>query len=221
MGPEITRLYGKGDWPGLSLLYNYSERFIFFCIPIVNLGVFSVSPLLLTLWLHKGGLFSLPLYAVMTGIAFVMCAKEHKFNFQFSTNTHESLARVMFFSYLAMAALSVLFIHLFSVTGLLAAWLLTEVFQLIYIMRLNFDLFSHHEKVEIAYVIKLAIFAIVGIAVAMFVLQKTYAMSLVVRIAAAITEGLVVAAISYLAFDMAVVMKKFMPKVTQRFGFAK
>lgn len=220
MGPEITRLYGKQDWSGLSLLYNYSERFIFFCIPVVNLGVLSISPLLLTLWLHKGGLFSLPLYAVMTAIAFVMCAKEHKFNFQFSTNTHESLARVMFFSYLGMAVLSILAIYFFGVIGLLGTWLTTELFQLIFIMRLNFDLFSHHEKVEISYVVKLGIFAVVGILAASFVLQFTQAMNLYARIGSALLEGLVVAGVSYLVFDMKVVAKKFLPKISQRLGFA-
>lgn len=220
MGPEITRLYGKEDWPALSLLYNYSERFIFFCIPIVNLGVLSVSPLLLTLWLHKSGLFSLPLYAVMTAISFAMCAKEHKFNFQFSTNTHEDLAKVMFISYLLMSPLAIGLVHFYGVMGLLVAWLAVEVFQLIYIMRLNLNLFSSHEKVGIVYVLRLAVFALVGILATSFILHALMPRVLAIRIGGALAEGLVVAGIAYVVFDMTVVAKRFMPKLAQRFGTA-
>lgn len=221
MGPEITRLYGKQDWAGLSLLYSYSERFIFFCIPVVNLGVLSISPMLLTLWLHKGGLFSLPLYAMMTAISFAMCAKEHKFNFQFSTNTHEDLARVMFFSYLLMSPLAIVLVHFYGVMGMLIAWLVVEVFQLAYIMRLNLSLFSSHEKVGIIYVVRLAAFSLVGTAATAFILRCTLDRTLVVRIGSALAEGLLVAAVSYLTFDMAGVARMFLPKLTRRLGFVR
>ena len=53
MGAEITTLFGRRDWPALVLLYDYSERFIFFLIPLVNTGVLMLSPVLITVWMHK------------------------------------------------------------------------------------------------------------------------------------------------------------------------
>ncbi len=221
MGPEITRLYGKKDWAGLSLLYNYSERFIFFCIPIVNLGVLSVSPLLLTLWLHKGGLFSLPLFAMSSAISIVMCAKEHKYNFQFSTNTHEALARFMFLSYAVMALAAVALIFEFGVMGLMVAWLSTEVLQMAYIMRLNIHLFAESEKLDIKYVWRLSIISAAMLGMVTFVLQATFDMAIVIRIAVALGEGIVIALLAYFAFDMNLVLQRFLPKMSQRLGLVR
>jgi O-antigen/teichoic acid export membrane protein len=97
MGAEITVLYGRQNWSALRQLYNYSERVVFFLIPIVNTGVLLLSPVLITVWMHKKAeLFSPVPYVLSAAISIVVSLKEHKLQFQFSTNTHEQLAKIMF-----------------------------------------------------------------------------------------------------------------------------
>ncbi len=185
MGPEITRLYGLRDWHNLSRLYNYSERMIFALIPVVNLGVLLASPLLLTIWLHKPGLFSPWPFLLCAAVSTVMSAKEHKYQFQFSTNTHEPLARVMFLSYLAMAALAVPAVTLYGLNGFLLDWLAIELFQFVFIVRLNVRLFAHTGSHELRYLLRLGALALGGFAVAGFILQQGAAVPMLEQAGAA------------------------------------
>ncbi len=88
MAPEITRLFGREEWAPLSQLYRYSERLLFAILPVANLGMLLLSPVLLGLWLHKPQLFSVVPYVWMAAISITLSAKEHKFQFQYATNTH-------------------------------------------------------------------------------------------------------------------------------------
>ena len=176
MGPEITRLYGLRDWQNLSRLYNYSERMIFALIPVVNLGVLLASPLLLALWLRKPGLFSPWPFLLCAAVSTVMSAKEHKYQFQFSTNTHEQLARAMFSSYLVMAAVAVPAVGRFGMNGFLVDWLATEVFQFVFIVRLNMRLFAHTGSHELRYLLRLTGLALAGFAAAALIQHEGAAM---------------------------------------------
>jgi O-antigen/teichoic acid export membrane protein len=208
MGPEITRLYGLGDWPNLSRLYNYSERMIFALIPVVNLGVLLASPLLLTAWLHKPGLFSPWPYLTCAAISTVMSAKEHKYQFQFSTNTHEQLARVMFSSYLAMGALAVPAVARFGLNGFLLDWLATELFQFAFIVRLNMRLFAHTGSHELRYLFRLAALALAGFAAAAFLLQHGAAVTLLQQAGRAAAMMLTLLLLAFPLFRLGDVARK-------------
>jgi O-antigen/teichoic acid export membrane protein len=172
MGPEITRLYGRGDWQNLLRLYTYSERMIFALIPMVNLGVLLASPMLLTIWLHKPGLFSAWPFLLCAAVSTVMSAKEHKYQFQSATNTHEQLAWAIFSSYIVMGALSVPAVARFGLNGFLLVWLLIELFQFVFIVRLNIRLFAHTGSHELRYLLRLTGLALAGFVAAGFILQR-------------------------------------------------
>ena len=163
LGPEITRMYGKADWGRLFRLYDYSERVIFALIAVLNVPLFVFSPILLRMWVHKPELFALNAYALLSCAAIVICVKEHKIQFQNSTNTHERMGRMFVSAYLAMAAVSVPAIIKFGVNGLIATWAITEMFQVWTVVRLNRELFAAHERVSVGFIAKLAALCSVGL----------------------------------------------------------
>jgi O-antigen/teichoic acid export membrane protein len=163
MGPEITNLFAVSDWKGLLKLYDYSERLIFACIPVVNIGTLLLSPLLLSLWLHKPSLFIPTLYAIAAAISIVTSTKEHKYTFQVSTNTHVELGRIMFFSYLALAVISLFTVPRFGVQGFLWPLLATECVQLTSVIGLNQLMFSGVAKVALQPLYRLIAFSAVAL----------------------------------------------------------
>jgi O-antigen/teichoic acid export membrane protein len=213
MGPEITRLYGLRDWANLSRLYNYSERMIFALIPVVNLGVLLMSPVLLTIWLHKASLFSFWPFLICAAVSTVMSAKEHKYQFQFSTNTHEQLARMMFSSYLVMAAAAVPAVNHFGLTGFLVDWLVIELLQFFYIVRLNMRLFAHTGNHELQYLFRLAGLSLAGFAGAGFLLWRGIGTTPVGQAATSLALMLALLALAYPLFQLRDVALKLRSRV--------
>jgi O-antigen/teichoic acid export membrane protein len=174
IGPEITRIFGQEDWPRLYRLYDYSERIIFALIAVINVPLFVFSPILLHLWLHKSGegLFNLHAYLLLAITATVICIKEHKMQFQVSTNSHIQFSRVMFSSYVAMTLVSIATIHFYGLMGWLFTWLVTEVVQVVSIVHLNRKLFSSYERLSLGYIAKLSALCIAGFAVGYVLLVR-------------------------------------------------
>ena len=208
LGAEITRLYGRQEWRELTAIYNYSERLIFSLIPVVNLGMLIISPVLLAVWLHKPQLFSVLPYVVTSGISMTLSAKEHKFQFQFSTNTHERLARLMFFSYIALVGIAIPMVHWYGMLGFLYAWLGVELFQVIRIVGLNQDLFAHTGEHTLKYVYRLAFLCLIGLLAANTVLTHTHLMSYRLQFAAGFGVSATMALISFFLFNMSEIIKK-------------
>ena len=208
MGAEITRLYGRQEWRELTAIYNYSERLIFSLIPVVNLGMLIISPVLLAVWLHKPQLFSVLPYVVTSAISMILSAKEHKFQFQFSTNTHERLARLMFFSYIALVAIAIPMVHWYGMLGFLYSWLGIELFQVIRIIGLNRDLFAHTGEHRMKYVYRLAFICLIGLAGADIVLTHTHLMPYHLQFAAGFAVSATMALISFFLFNMQEIVKK-------------
>lgn len=221
LGPEITRLYGRREWPQLAALYSYSERLIFSLIPVVNLGVLVVSPVLIAVWLHKPALFAVVPYVMMAAISMTLSVKEHKFQFQFSTNTHEKLARIMFSSYVAMAFTSVPVILWHGMIGFLALWLAVELFQTVWIVQLNRALLAHMGEWTVRYLYRLAALVIVGLSGAGIILAHTHAMSFGVQFCAGFAVSAVLALIAFFLFDMRVIVKKLSTRIGRRMGWEK
>ena len=214
MGPEITRLYGLRDWRNLSLLYTYSERTVFSLIPCINLGTLLLSPVLLTLWLHRPALFSLWPYIVCAAVSTVMSAKEHKHVFQFSTNTHEPLARMMFLSYLIMVAIAIPAVSHFGLAGFLVDWLVFELLQLLYIFRLNTRLFASTGSHEMRYMARLAVLCGGGFIAAEFLLRRTLHMPIPVQCLVALGFSLVLLSAAFPLFHLGEVARR----LTSRFA---
>ena len=162
LGQEITELYGKLAWTKLFRLYELSERVIFALIPVITIGTLLATPVLITVWLHKPSLYDPSVCIIMALISGAIGIKEHKYQFQTSTNQHSELARIMLFSYLAMVVLAIPGIRFFGAIGFLIPWFVTEVLQIVFILRLNQRLFVTHSKLEFAPVYKL--FALMGAA---------------------------------------------------------
>jgi len=160
LGQEITELYGRHEWDRLFRLYELSERVVLAMIPTVSIGTLLITPVLIAVWLHKPNLYDPYICIIMALISGAMGIKEHKYQFQVSTNQHAALARMMFWTYLGMVGVAIPGIHLFGVIGFLVPWLLTEVIQVLFILRFNRRLFVPAAKLDFVPVYKL--FALMG-----------------------------------------------------------
>jgi O-antigen/teichoic acid export membrane protein len=229
MAPEITNLFGRRDWPALTRLYDYSERLIFFLITLVNLTVLMLSPVLITLWVHKkavvgapvhhvSDLFAIYPYVLSSAISIVISLKEHKFQFQFSTNTHIELAKIMFFSYLTMVVVSFGTIRYFGVTGFLWTWLTVEILQTVLLVKLNEKLFAHIEKIDTIYITRLAAICIVGLLLAFAALTRTSMLPLITQTAIATISGLLIAVAAWHLFRVKEVYSSMLGRFTKRFA---
>jgi O-antigen/teichoic acid export membrane protein len=218
MGAEITVLFGRKEWTALSRLYDYSERFIFFLIPLVNTGVLLLSPVIITVWMHKKAeLFSPAPYVLAAAISMAISLKEHKFQFQFSTNTHEELARIMFGSYIAMFALSFPAVHWLGIQGFLGTWLAVEMFQTAFIVRLNVRLFAHIEKIEFVYLRRLIATCVVALVCALPLLRWTTELPMRAQVAIAVAAGALIAGLDWQMFGVRQVFHTITGQFSRRF----
>ena len=229
MSAEITNLFGQRDWPSLARLYDYSERVIFFLISLVNLAVLMLSPVLITLWIHKkaaagaaphtvSDLFSVYPYVLTSALSIVISLKEHKFQFQFSTNTHVELAKVMFSTYLGMVIVSAGTIYYAGVNGFLWTWLAAETLQTLRLIRLNEDLFAHIGKLDKVYITRLVVLCLAFLFLAFYTLAHTSALPLLSQTGIAAAAVIVIAAISWQTFRVRQVYASMLGRFTKRFA---
>lgn len=217
MGAEITNLFAHDDWPGLALLYDYSERFIFFLIPIVNNAVLVGSPVIITVWMHKQSqLFSPYPYTLAAAISMVISLKEHKYEFQLCTNTHEELARIMFASYIVMIIVSIGAVRALGVVGFLWTWLAVECVQMVWIVRLNTKLFSQHEPLEFTYLRRLVVFCAATVLASVALLHRTVSLPLLWQTAIAILTALLLTGISWHLFHVTGVFRRVTAQFSRR-----
>jgi O-antigen/teichoic acid export membrane protein len=106
LSAEITMIYGQQDWPAMHRLYVLSERLILLMTPPITFGSMLATPLLLQLWLHKGNLFN-PGICVTLGLTIsILSIKEHKYQFQFSSNKIQDISWQTLVVYGLTAAIS-------------------------------------------------------------------------------------------------------------------
>ena len=209
IGPEVTRLYAKNDWLGLTKIYNYSERLIFSVIPAVNVGVLYLCPFLLTIWLKQPGLFDPRLYLISAASSIVMSTKEHKFQFQFSTNTHQALGRFMFGTYVSLGVSWMYFIPRYGLVGLLWCWFAVESTQLAYLVYLNAKFFAHVELMDKRYLVRLAILSVSFLTGAHIFLPYTRQMPLPVQVGIAVANGAALLALAIPLYGLGSVWVEF------------
>jgi O-antigen/teichoic acid export membrane protein len=196
IGPEVTTLYARKDWRKLSKLYDYSERLVF------AMGTLFLCPLLLAVWAHKPELFNINMYVLFAAVSIVMSAKEHKFQFQFSTNTHRELARFLFGTYVALVAAWWVAIPRFGVLGLLWGWFTVELLQVLYIMRLNVKFFAHHQALDARYPVRLMLLSLVLLAGTVAILPYSSQFPLLLQGVLAVGVGFAILALDIPLFNL-------------------
>ncbi len=220
IGPEITSLFARNDWKGLARLYDYSERMIFSLIPCVNMGTLYLCPFLLTVWIKQPQLFLPGVYLTSAALSIVMSTKEHKFQFQFSTNTHQELARFMFATYLLLGGLWMVMIPRYGVAGLMGCWLAVETAQLGYLIWLNARFFREHEAIERRYLTRLGGLSVAGLAVAWVTVSATRLLGLPSQVAIAVMAGVVLLGLAVPMFHLLPVWAGVRERLRTRFAQA-
>lgn len=138
---DITMLVGQRNWTTLRRLYDLSERVVLFLIPVVSIGSLMMSPFLFTVWLHKRNLYEPSLCILMAIVSAVLGIKEHKTQFQSSSNEHETLAWFSIGGYTVMLSVSVFTLRAFGLPGFMVTWIVWEIIQTVLVVRLNDKLF--------------------------------------------------------------------------------
>ena len=216
LGPEVTTLFAREDWPSLHRLYDSSERLVFAMIPVANVTVLYLCPFLLTIWLRQPALFVPHIYLIAAAVSIVMSTKEHKFQFQFSTNTHRALATFMFASYVGLGLGWLLLIPRFGLLGLLWAWLAVEVAQLLYLVSLNRQFFAAHTQLDRRYLARLAMIAVVVLAIGYASLPRTAGFALPAQISIAVANGAVLLVLAFPLFHLAPILRELLNRLRQR-----
>jgi O-antigen/teichoic acid export membrane protein len=216
IGQEITLLIGQRDWLQLKRLYDLSERVVLLLVPIVSIGVLLASPFLFAIWLHRRNFYDPSLCLIMAIVSAVMGIKEHKYQFQSSSNEHERLSRFTLVIYAAMLVTGGFLMQPFGIFGFMVAWLAAEIVQTIYILRLNMDLFPSESAISIVPVVRLvAVLALAfGLAAWPVFASMTWPLSTVVAVTVAIM--LVISAGSYFAFGLDEVRVMIVSKIKRR-----
>ncbi len=148
LSAEITLIYGQNVWKLLHRLYAWSERIILLMTPPITCGSMLATPLLLQLWLHKGHVFR-PGVCIVLGLTIsILSIKEHKYQFQFSSNKVESISWQTLFAYGSTGLLSIPLMHQFGIQGYLGLALISETLQLFYLLHLNDRLFAGEAELD-------------------------------------------------------------------------
>jgi O-antigen/teichoic acid export membrane protein len=217
IGQEITLLIGQRNWPQLRRLYDLSERVVLLLVPICSVGVLLLSPVLFAVWLHRRNLYDPGLCFIMAVISAVMGIKEHKYQFQASSNEHERLSRFTLGAYAAMLLAAAFLMKPFGIFGFMFAWLAAEMAQTVYILRLNVQLFPSHLAISMAPLGRLVAVLIVAFGLAAWPVFASVHWPLTAVVAAAAAIMLVISAGSYFAFGLAEVRTLLLSKIRARF----
>jgi hypothetical protein len=157
-------------------------------------------------------------YVLSSAISMVVSLKEHKFQFQFSTNTHAELARTMFFSYVAMVLISVVTIHFAGVDGFLWTWLVVESLQVVRLISMNRRLFANAQPIKTGAILRLVLLCGAGLLAAVALLPHSSTLSLPTQTAFAAIGSAVVGAMAWKLFGVREVYANMMERLGGRFA---
>ena len=168
IGQDITLLVGQKNWKQLRRLYDLSERVVLFLIPIVSIGTLLLCPFLFTVWLHKRSLYNPQLCLLMAIVSAVLGIKEHKTQFQSSSNEHEALSTFILCGYAMMLAVSVVAMKWAGITGFLVTWLTWEIIQTGFVLRLNDRLFPEEYRISVRPIVRLVFFMAIAFTLSIY-----------------------------------------------------
>ncbi|HYK34336.1 hypothetical protein [Alloacidobacterium sp.] len=216
VGQDITLLVGQRNWIQLRRLYELSERVVLFLIPVVSIGSLMMCPFLFTVWLHKRTLYEPTLCLLMAITSAVLGIKEHKTQFQSSSNEHEELSIIAVTGYSVMLLASIFTMKAFGLVGFMCTWLAWEIIQTGLILRLNRRLFPAGLHVSMMPIARLALFLFVafGLVVWPSYREVHWPLSTVVGISVLVTA--VMGTVAYFSFDLSEVRSVVESKVRRK-----
>ena len=217
IGQDITLLVGKDDWKQLRRLYDLSERIVLFLIPIVSVGSLLMCPFLFTIWLHKRNLYTPQLCILMAIVSAVLGIKEHKTQFQSSSNKHEDLSVFILWGYAIMLAVATVAMKFYGLSGFMVTWLVWEIIQTRFVLGLNDRLFPAEHGISVAPVMKLSVFMTIAFALASYPAYREANWPLVWVVACACGVTAVLGAAAYFVFDVDELRSLLMARFRNRF----
>ena len=217
IGPEITITFGQRNWRKLHKLYEFSERIILLMTTPITFGSMLATPLLLQLWLHKGNLFNPSVCLILGLTVSVLSIKEHKYQFQFSSNQVREISYLTVLAYSAQIVVAVPMMIRFGLVGYLITWLVSEILQLFYLLSLNAKLFAGTASVDRKPVYQLFVFLAVASVAFLWPVYHIASFSYIAQAAIAIVATAITAAISYRIFRVDEVRALLWSKVAGRF----
>jgi O-antigen/teichoic acid export membrane protein len=218
---EITHLVGQRNWPQLRRLYEVSEKVVLLLIPAMTMGTLLAMPFLFSIWLHKRSLYEPAICLTMAAISAVMGIKEHKYQFQWSSNEHSRLSRFSLIAYAAMLGLSVPLLKAFGVEGFLAIWMITEIAHVVYILHLNKQLFPKEMNISTAPVIRLGVVLAVCFALGAWPCWHDAGWPLSIIAGVAVMASAILALASYFLFDLRDVVGVLQSRLKRRVPVAE
>jgi len=218
LGQDITLLFGKSDWRLLRRLYDLSERVVLFLIPVTSIGSLLLCPLLFTVWLHKRSYYEPGLCLLMAIVSAVLGIKEHKTQFQSSSNKHEDMSTFIIVGYVLMLAVSVFTMRIYGLTGFVVTWLIWEIIQTRFVLTLNAKLFPVEHKVTAEPVVKFTVFTSIAFALCIYPAyhEANWGLGWTVVSAVALTTAIGIAA--YKVFGVDEVKTLLISRLRHRFA---
>jgi O-antigen/teichoic acid export membrane protein len=207
IGPEITSLVGRKDWKGLKRLYDLSERIVLLLVPTVTVATLLASPWLLAIWLHRRSFYEPRLCFLMALTSAAMGVRDHKYQFQSSSNQHEALSRVLFLAYGGVLAASAVTMRYFGVEGFMYAWLAAEIAQTVAILNMNRKLFPAGDGVNVGPIWRLVAVMALVFAGAAYPAFHAMQQSLIVVVVVAAVYSMATALVCYKVFGVSEVAK--------------
>jgi O-antigen/teichoic acid export membrane protein len=202
IGPEITVTIGERNIPKLRRLYELSERIVLLLTVPITFGSMIATPFLLQVWLHKGSLFD-PIVCILLGLTVsVQGLKEHKYQFQFSSNQVRETSYAGILVYGVMLVLAIPALKLFQLPGYLVLWSVAESVLLFYVLHLNRRLFHGEFEVDQKPAYQMYAVLIAGIALFYVPMMHIAHTSYAFQVATAVVITLVTGAISYWIFKV-------------------
>ena len=219
IGQDITMLVGRADWGELRRLYDLSERVVLFLIPVVSIGSLLLCPFLFQVWLHGRMPYQPVLCLEMAIVSAVLGLKEHKTQFQSSSNEHEKLSTRILIGYAAMLAVSVPIMRTWGVAGFIVTWLTWEILQTAYVVHLNRKLFPDDHSIDNGLLQRFVVFIAVAFAITAFPAMWAAHWPLPMSVAVALLWTAVLAVAAYATFQMdelrVLVMSRFRRKTVE------
>jgi uncharacterized membrane protein len=153
---------------------------------------------------------------MMAAVSAVIAIKEHKFQFQWSSNRHEALARFNIVAYLSMLVVSVVLMRFMGLDGFLLSWLLTEIVVAIYIVHQNQKLFPGAIKISTLPFYKLFFFLAVVLPLSAWPVWHGMHWNLLQVTAVAILGVLLLSVAAYFFFDLSDVKDVLMRRLNKK-----
>ena len=217
IGPEVTIIYGQRDWKRLLRLYELSERVVLLLVPPTTFGAMLFTPLLLAIWLHRSNLYY-PYVSLLLGLTIaIQSIKEHKYQFQFSSNEIREMSSMTPLAYGIMLLISIPAMERFGLIGFLCVWPLSELAQLLYLLHLNRVLFRDEATLDMQPAYLLFLVLLVGSLALAWPLLHIAQLRLWWQFGVASLLTLIVAAISYWIFQVDEVREIFWRRIAARF----